>query len=446
MKKRIAVGSVAMSAAEKKRALLLGFGLFGAQFMWMVYNTYMPIFLQAGNPRFNGAHAVMGFGFSATMAGFIMTLDNLAALFIQPLMGPVSDRTRTRFGRRMPYILIFAPIAAAAFALIPVGQRLITPETSGRIEALGGPFALLMVSAVVMLVAMAVWRTPLFALLPDLFRSELRSQANGIVNLMAGIGSIIAFVAGGYLFSLFIPLPFWFASLVTLAAALILYKTIREPERAFPAAGEDGGGLKVLAELKKIPPDHARSLVLLILAVFFYLFGYNSVETFFSSWAVTSLGVSPSVAAYLMAVVGFSFIVFAVPGGMVAARIGRNRTISLGLVTFAASLLLVLVTRHMALIVALLILSGFSWAMININGLPMVLDTALNEDLAGTYSGLYFIGATLSGTLGPIVNGWVIDLAGQNYAAVFVVCPVAFMLSFLCLRGVKTGEVKAGRI
>jgi MFS-type transporter involved in bile tolerance (Atg22 family) len=84
-----------------------------------------------------------------------------------------------------------------------------------------------------------------------------------------------------------------------------------------------------------------------------------------------------------------------------------------------------------------------AWALININGLPMVLDTSTSEELMGTYSGLYFIAATLAATLGPILNGWVIDLTGRNYSMIFVVCPVFFVLGLVCLSGVTKGEAKA---
>jgi len=124
------------------KAFTIGFGLFAAQLIWMIYNTYMPIFLQAGNPEFD-AHltvSTFGFGFSATMTGVIMTLDNIAAFFLQPLMGP-------RLGRRMPYILILAPIAAIAFAVIPLAPQMIPAEWNGQIDQLGGPLALLLGAA-----------------------------------------------------------------------------------------------------------------------------------------------------------------------------------------------------------------------------------------------------------------------------------------------------------
>jgi MFS family permease len=428
-----------MTGEEKRRALVLGFGLFGAQLMWMIYNTYMPLFLQSGSPAFNASAGAIGFGLSATVTGFIMTLDNLAAFFIQPLMGPISDRTRTRIGRRMPFILAFAPLAALAFAVIPIGPLLIPPAMNGQISSLGWQFALTMVSASLMLVAMAVWRTPLFALLPDLFESRLRSKANAAVNLMSGFGSIIAFVLGGILYSIFKPLPFWFGSVVTLLAVWLLFRAIKEPAEATTPA-EVQGGVKVLKELRSMPSSNAASLVLLLLAIFLYMFGYNSIETFFSSYAVASLGLKPSQAAYLSAVMAISFMVFAVPSAVLAGRIGRKKTIGAGLIVFAIALVALFVLRTAWAATALLVVVGAAWALININGLPMVLDSSTSEKLMGTYSGLYFIAATLAGTIGPIVNGAIIDLAGRNYSVIFIVCPCFFLAAFLCLQGVKTGE------
>ena len=45
------------------RTFLIGFGFFGISVMWTLYNAYVPIFLQAGNPDFPAAGEI-GFGFS----------------------------------------------------------------------------------------------------------------------------------------------------------------------------------------------------------------------------------------------------------------------------------------------------------------------------------------------------------------------------------------------
>lgn len=428
---------------DYKKAFTLGFGLFAAQLVWMIYNTYMPIFLQAGSPDFDAHLSVStrGFGLSATLTGLIMTFDNIAAFFIQPLMGPVSDRTRTPWGRRMPYILFFAPLAVIAFSIIPLAPQIIPPELNGQVEKLSGPMALLLGSAIVMLVAMALWRTPLFALMPDLIPSPLRSQANGVINLMAGVGGILAFIVGGMLYNLAHPLPFWFGGALTLAAVGIMFWKIKEPEQPVQAA-EVEGGLQVFKHLRSIPRENARSLFLLILTIFFYMIGFNSIETFFSSYAVNTLGVKESSAAFILSASYISFILFAIPTGMLAARIGRKKTMQAGLVIFAVGLLAAYFLPIIPVIVAILSIGGIAWAAININGLPMVLDTSTTEELMGTYSGLYFVAATLAATLGPILNGWIIDLAGRNYNMIFIVCPVFFVLAFLALSGVTRGESK----
>ncbi|PKL23394.1 MAG: MFS transporter [Spirochaetae bacterium HGW-Spirochaetae-3] len=431
-----------MTKEYYSKAILLGFGLFGAQLMWMLYNTYMPIFLQAGSASFSSGQATRGFGLSATITGIIMTLDNVAAFFIQPIMGPISDKTRTRFGRRMPYILIFAPLSALAFALIPIGPMLIPAGLSGQIASLSGPFAITIAAALAMVLFMALWRTPLFALMPDLFPSPLRSQANAIINIMSGIGGILAFVVGGMLFGVLEALPFWFGAVVTLLAIAILFIKIKEPKELAEAA-DTPGGLRVLSKLKSVPAANKRSLFRLVLTVFFYMVGYMALETFFSSFAVTALGLKPSFAAVLLAVSYVSFLIFAMPSAALAKRFGRKLTISAGLLVFAVALVAIWLFPSFPMVAAMLFVGGFGWALVNINCLPMILDTSTSEDLMGTYSGLYFIATTFAGTIGPILNGRIIDLAGRDYSVIFIVCPVFFLLSFLSLLGVGTGEVKA---
>jgi MFS family permease len=431
-----------MTKDQYKKAILLGFGLFGAQLMWMLYNSYMPIFLQAGAEGFSTSLATRGFGLSATVTGFIMTLDNIAAFFIQPVMGPLSDRTRTRLGRRMPFILIFAPLSALAFALIPVGALLIPKELSGKFELLSGPFALMMGAALAMVLCMALWRTPMFALMPDLFPSALRSKANAITNIMSGIGGIIAFALGGMLFGVYEALPFWFGAAIILVAVGVLFAGIKEP-KDYAAAQDGPGGMGVLKRLSAIPKARKKSIALLMGTIFCYMVGYMAIETFFSSFAVSTLGLKPSVAAYLLAISYVSFLIFAVPSAGIARRLGRKKTVAAGLGIFGLGLLVIWAFPSLPVVAIMLFVGGFGWSLININCYPMVLDSSDSEDLAGTFSGLYFIATTLAGTLGPILNGSIIDLAGRDYRVIFLVCPVFFLLSFLCLSGVRSGEVKA---
>jgi maltose/moltooligosaccharide transporter len=433
-----------MDRLDYRKTFLIGFGFFGTSVMWALYNTYVPIILQAGNVAFDEGLAVQtaGFGLSALTTGFIMTLDNIAAFFIQPLMGALSDRTYTRIGRRMPYIVFFAPIAVAGFCLIPVAPQLIPPELNGHIDQLGGVFALFTAALGVMLLAMAVFRTPVVALMPDLTPSPLRSKANGVINLMGGLGGVLAFLVGGILYKVYRPLPFWIGGAITLAAVAILFWKVKEPKRLVESAKTDRDGLGVLKGIRGIPRENVRSLVMLILAIFFWFVGYNAVETFFSSYGVATLGVSESTASMILSVAYIAFIAFSIPSGFIATRLGRRKTIIAGLAVFATLLLIAFFVPVVPVVIALLAVGGLAWSLVNINSLPMVVDTSPSEEVLGTYTGLYYIAGTLAAVVGPILNGWVIDLTGRNYNMIFLVTPSFFVLAILCMLGVTKGEAK----
>jgi MFS family permease len=427
---------------DYRKTFLIGFGFFSTSVMWAVYNTYVPIFLQAGSPGFEAS--TLGFGLSATLTGFIMTLDNIAAFFIQPITGALSDRTYTRIGRRMPYIVAFAPIAVLAFALVPLAPRMIPPQLNGQVGQLTGPFVFLIAALGVMLLAMAAFRTPVIALMPDLVPSPLRSKANGVINLMGGLGGVLAFLVGGVLYGIYRPLPFWVGGAITLIAVAILFWKVKEPRELVDTAATREKGLGVFYALRDVPRENVRSLTLLILAIFFWFVGYNAIETFFSSYGVTTLGVTESTASMILSVAYITFIVFSIPSGFIATRFGRRRTIIVGLVVFAALLVVAFFTPTVPAIVGLLAVGGVAWSLVNINSLPMVVDTSPSEASLGTYTGLYYVAGTLAAVVGPILNGWVIDLSGNNYNMIFLVTPGFFVLAVLCMLGVTKGEAKKG--
>jgi maltose/moltooligosaccharide transporter len=347
-----------------KKTFLLGFGFLGVSLMWILYNSYVPIFLQAGNPAFDQAQGTItvGFGLSAALTGLIMTLDNLAAFFIQPVVGVFSDRTRTRIGRRMPYILVAVPVAAIAYALIPVVVNQIPPALSGKTELLSEQLTLFMVAIGVMLLAMAVFRTPLIALMPDITPSPLRSKANGVINLMGGVGALLATFGGAYLYSLNILAPFWAGSLLMIVAALVVFFTIKEPREYSTETGVDERWWDTLKEVGAVPGEERKSLILLLLAIFAWFVGYNAIETFFTSYGTFQLGVAESTASLLLGFFSLTFIAFSIPGGMLAERWGRRRTILTGLTGLTVLLLLASFLPSVYAIAVILFLGGMAWA------------------------------------------------------------------------------------
>src|SRR5512139_2631932 len=206
------------------KTFLLGFGFLGISIIWPIFNQYIPVFLQAGNPEFErqllaeGREIpnIAGFGLAPSLALFIMTWDNILNMFIAPWIGAKSDQTWNRFGRRKPYILIGAPIALLAFIFVPVAQSVLAIATFIFITNLG----------------MALFRAPTVAWLGDLFNAEERSKANGVINLMGGVGGLLAYFGGGILFNQFGRVaPFAAGAIAMTIALLVAVVFVREPAK-----------------------------------------------------------------------------------------------------------------------------------------------------------------------------------------------------------------------
>ncbi|MCG3120482.1 MAG: hypothetical protein ALAOOOJD_03214 [bacterium] len=405
------------------RLILLGFGFLGISLLWGIYNAYVPLFLQAGRPDFATNAGVTGFGLSTTLTGFIMTLDNLAALFILPYVGAWSDRLRTSWGRRKPFIAVGAPLAMLSFIAIP--------------QTLGGPLAVFMLTICLMLLSMDLFRTPVIALMPDITPSPQRSQANGVINLMGGIGGILAAVAGGTLFKISISAPFYFGGVVMLLACVVVLIFIHEPPLVQRPAGELEAGL--MDSLRTVVADHDRSALRLLVAIFFWFLSFNAVEVFFTSFAVNVLRLDSGEATRLVAFFAVSIILFAVPSGWLGTKFGRKRTIQIAIVAFA--LLLgsgyfihtVWQTQHM------LAAAGVAWSVIVVNSLPMVIDCAPAARV-GAYTGLYYLASQSSAIVGPILAGKIIAVFHNDYRVMFLYGAAALGIAFAFMAGVRRGE------
>jgi Na+/melibiose symporter-like transporter len=407
------------------KTFLLGFGFFGVSVIWSVYNAYVPIFLQDR------------FSLAAGFIGMFMTLDNIAALFIQPAVGSWSDNLRTRIGRRLPFILIGAPIAAAAFILLPAAKSLF----------------LFFLAAVMLLLSMAVWRTPVVALMPDITPSEHRSVANGIINLMGGLGAIIAFIGGAKLYDMNPEYPFLLGAGLTVIAALLVFIFIREP-KVYPKTEEEKPDL--WKAVKELFTAKEKSPLLMLLAILFWFIAYAGIEALFTLYAVNYLKLEVSDGSRLLGQLSLLFVLFALPAGYIGKAFGRRRTIMLGIIIMAACVAMLFLLPASSLtnvltklpvlgtvpvIGVILMVTGVAWALININSLPMVVD--MTDDLhIGTFTGLYYLFSTLAAIIGPTMYGWIVDFSGGQYNLVMLVSPLFLIFALLCMAFVKRGEIK----
>jgi MFS family permease len=255
---------------------------------------------------------------------------------------------------------------------------------------------------------------------------------------------VLAFIIGSLLYAIYHPLPFWMAGLILLLACGSIFLTIREPADSSPLADASALGIfrSLHTRLTDLRPARRQSLFFLTLAVFCYMLGFHPIEAFFSSYGVSVLKLSEANSGLILSAAYISFILCAVPVGILASRIGRKRAVFFGLGLFALVLLIAFFVPIVVVMVMLMALGGLAWALIDINAFPMVLDTAPGSDGSGlgTATGIYFVATTLAASTGPILNGWLIDLSGRNYSMIFLIGPAFFILSFLCMLRVKHGE------
>lgn len=383
-----------------RETFVVGFGFFGISIIWPIFNSLIPPLLE-------------DLGLAAIVIGFIMTWDNIINGLLQPIIGSRSDRTRTRFGRRKPWIMAGAPLAALFFILVPFVRE---------------NFILIALAILGTNIGMALFRSPTIAFLGDLFAADERSKANGVINLMGGLGGAIALFAGGALYKVGVALPFIAGAAVLLLAVAIVLWRVREPHLDLPSAAAPAPG--VLANARQVLTSPDKSGLFLLAAIFAWFVGWNAMEAFFTLYARNVLNIAVGTGAQMLTAFAAALILFAIPSGLIATRLGRKPTIIIGLAGMLIGLAAGFTVRNPAVLLAVLAVMGAFWALVNINSLPMVYDLAKGGSI-GAYTGLYYFSSSLAAITGPILAGGLVDLAGYSavwlFTALFMAAAIVLM-------------------
>jgi len=381
-----------------KKTFLLGFGFLSISIAWSLYNGYVPLFLEE-------------FIRDTAIIGFLMTIDNYFALFLQPYIGNRSDRTETRFGKRMPYLMIGMPLAAIFLALIPLHVNLMT----------------LIIFMVAMNLSMAIFRSPTIALMPDITPLHKQSSANGIINFMGGIGALIAFVIGAYVYNFGQYLPFFGASIIMLISLFILLKFINEKRDAIEYTKHQKQKIDYKKELNK-------PTIFLLTAIFFWFVAIQGMEALFTIYATNRLGMSDSLANFSLAFFALTFLLFALPSGWLGTKFGKKFMIIIGVIGQILIFFTLVFIENEIIVWILLLLGGIFWACININSYPFVISIG-SEDAIGTRTGLYYLVSSLAAISGPPLFGLIIQWT--DYKSLFIASTISMVIALLFVFQIK---------
>ena len=408
-----------------KRTVLIGLAFLSISAFWQMYDNVIPLILKNT------------FNMGETITGAIMAGDNILALFLLPIFGAFSDKVSTPIGKRMPFILVGTGLAFLFLMILPFADK-----SQNLILFVGALFFLL--------ISMGLYRSPAVALMPDLTPKPLRSKANAIINMMGAIGGVYTLVMIKVMVGAgdrpnYLPL-FLSVGLLMLGGVAVLFLTIKENKLRKEVGTDDEAEEVEAVEIKKnsksakLPKDVKKSLTFMLMSVAFWFIAYNAVTTAFSRYATHVWGVEGGGYADCLMVATVAAIISYIPIGIIASKIGRKKTIMIGIVLLGSCFLAAgfYNSYHFTMNIFFAII-GFAWAAIGVNSYPMVVEISTAGDV-GKYTGYYYTFSMAAQVVTPILSGFLLEHV--SYRTLFPYAVFFTVLAFCTMCMVKHGDSK----
>lgn len=414
-----------------KRTILIGFAFLSICAFWQFYDNEIPKIL-----KYN-------FNLGETATGVVMALDNVLALFLLPFFGALSDKTDSKLGKRIPYIL-----TGTILAVVFLFTLIVFAKPSGNL-------AFFIVVLLFLLLAMGIYRSPAVSLMPDLTPAPLRSSGNAIINLMGALGGVYTLIMTMLLMKSasdpsltdYLPLMLSVGGLMLLAVIIVFFtikeKKIKEEiekEGGLQSLGEEIEGKEQSSGSEKLPKDVFKSLTFLLLSVAFWYMAYNAVTTAYTRYVSEVWGLHDGGYAKTMLVATGAAVLSYVPIGIISSKVGRKKTIMTGVVIMTFCYLVgSFMGSYSPSINIFFALLGIGWAAINVNSYPMVVEMSKAGDI-GKYTGTYYTFSMAAQVLTPILSGFLLEHV--SYRTLFPYAVFFSALAFCTMLMVKHGDVK----
>ncbi len=434
-----------------KNTVYIGFAFFSILMLWQIYNNYCPLFLDYLIRQKYGES-------NSFIIGIIMAADNLVAIFMLPLFGTLSDKTKSKYGKRMPYIVIGMLLSAVFFPLIAV---------MFYIESLLG----VVICMGAILIIMNMYRNPAVALMPDVTPKPLRSKANGIINFVGYLGAILAGALGMVLkiakdskVTNWVPtnkfngiLAFSIASIFMIIALIILILKIKENKLLEENKDDIEYGEKLSLTIEKIEDDKPigkadkKNLIILLIGLFLWYMSFNAIETFNSLFCKNILG-DEGIAGTIVIVMTISSIITFVGSVNLPTKIGRKNTVIIGIVLliigFSATLLYYyangvfkddfLETHNEGInfsilpIYIFIAFCGIGWALINASSYPMMVEMSTSKTI-GKFTGYYYTVSMVAQTVTPILVGLIMNNNSLSLRLLYIYSLILMVLALISM-------------
>jgi MFS family permease len=419
-----------------KRTFLVGFAFLSISAFWQMYDTIVPLIMRDTYHLGDGP------------AGIIMSLDNIVALFLLPLFGALSDKV----GRRIPFIVGGTFTAVVLMMLIPA-----LDNSYGTWSASTSLIVFVVVLGALLL-TMGTYRSPAVALMPDVTPKPMRSKGNAVINLMGAVGGAFTLVvikmlvvegASGRANYLYLFLAV--AILMALAALTVLFfvperklvQQMRDINYGVSEAEDQSKSIEVDGK-QKLPPDVMHSLIMILATITLWFLGYNAVTTAFSKYATQMWSSGLNHVSNCLLVATAAAIISYLPIGFLASRIGRKKTIVIGLLVALACFIYGAIgaSTFSPFLYVMFAAIGFAQAAVTVNTFPMVWEISRFGNV-GKYTGFYYTCSMAAQVVTPIVSGYLLQYVGYDtlfpYAAVFMA------LAIVPITLAKHGDSRPGK-
>jgi len=418
-----------------KQTIKIGLGFLTVMMLWQVYNWFVPLYL---NDFLSGVLKL-----DKMVIGIVMALDNLFALFMMPIIGKASDKTNTKIGKRMPYIIVGILLSALFFVLLPF------------IFKLNNTF-LLLLDILLVLISMNIYRSPVVSLMPDVTPQKLRNKANSIINILGGGGVVIGYLAVILFYdktdlsSIKNVIPFIITSLIMFICLMLMLITINENKmrseyKAILKANNIDEELD-----KEETKEHSTALktkkknvFIFLLVIFFVYMANNAVETWMSLYTEEvfvgdiKLPFNISVDSLPLVCAGLGSFIMAIPSALIADKIGRKRTIGIGILVMAGSYFLIALTNinfgFSYFLIIPFLMCGLGLSLITINIYPLIVENC-KEDEIGVYTSKYYTSTMLAQSITPALSGLIMsNLLFSTMKPLFIYCFIMMLIAFILI-------------
>jgi MFS family permease len=374
-----------------------------------IYNLYVPVYIQAGGANYSKT-LTLGFGFGALVTGIWMVADNLWGFAVQTFVGAWSDRTKSKRGRRIPFVIWTLPFVVLGYAAIPYIPTLITPETSGKSGMLIPLIIAFTLACVIFYIGWCPVRLIFMAMRQEAVEVKDRVKVESWWNFAVNVITIIAYTAGAMLYRSYGPSLFWLLLVCyVICVVWLVFKYKEAPELSQAADDQEKSNLKQLkAVFNGASKADQKNLIWFLASVIFFCLAVSGYTNFNSSWIVNVLGMDESKSSIAISMITIATTIAVLPAGYIAAgKFGRRNMYIIGIAVMIVAGLIMAFAPALYMIGFILI--GIGAGMAFPSQLPLATEMAPQNGKMASVISVYNL-AYLTGFIsGSWIIGGIID-------------------------------------